>query len=118
VKIYRAIILLTTMLIAMHGAGLFNTYHNLTQHASDSHSHACTTESTTENQAPAAPDEDREDTDCDLCLTLHTITPTLQDPTQLPALNQTRTLTWDCLDQAIPTTLHLSDRPARAPPLS
>jgi len=118
VKINRAILLLTTMLIATHGAGILSTFHHLTHHAQATHIDACQNDQSTDKQAPKTPADQQQDTDCDLCLTLHTITPTLTNPAPLPALPTTRTLVSAYANQALPTPLPRSDRSTRAPPLS
>jgi len=106
------------MLIALHGAGVLNTFHNLTHHAQHTHIDACQSEQTTENQAPNTPTDEQEDKDCVLCLTLHSITPTLIDHALLPVTPPTRTLVSAHTNQAVPTLYVLSDHPARAPPQS
>ncbi|MBL4809263.1 MAG: DUF2946 family protein [Phycisphaerales bacterium] len=122
----RAILLLITAVLTLHGMGALRTLHNLTHHSSSTLSHACHTTENTQTpskQAPKShpsnqPSDQPTDHDCHLCLSLHSLTPTLTEPTQLPLPLPSITQQPTRPHSAVPTLYILSDRPARAPPLS
>jgi len=105
------------MLIASHGAGVLKTYHNLTHHIQNTHIDSCQGDQTTESQTPNTPTKQTDDKDCVLCLTLHTITPTLSEPTPLPSLQPAAPLQSVRDTHHAPNLLYLTDLAARAPPV-
>jgi DUF2946 family protein len=123
-KLLRFISVFSVILFALHGAGVVRTLHNISHHAQPSTSHSCNdaqSHNTPTNQAPTEQpsDSDDEDHDCDICLTLNSITPTQDAPqlTTLPLAPKGE------LFKITNQTLHYSaqrpgDKAARAPPIS
>ncbi|MGJ8636365.1 MAG: hypothetical protein ACSHX5_05940 [Phycisphaerales bacterium] len=83
-KVSRIIPVLCMLLFALHGAGIVRSLHNLSHHAQPSIAHSCSdaqSHTTPINQAPFEqpsdlPSDSNNKHDCDICLTLSSITPT------------------------------------------
>tara|TARA_R110002095_G_scaffold1271_2_gene6697 strand:- start:240 stop:605 length:366 start_codon:yes stop_codon:yes gene_type:complete len=121
VKPNRLILLATTILLALNGAGVLRAVHNLSHHAQPTISQSCDSAAdhqTPTKQAPKTPSNQPTDQDCDLCLSLHSITPTLAEPAPLPLTLETITYIPAQPISVVPSLYTLSDHPTRGPPLS
>jgi len=121
-KISHIIPVLSILLFALHGAGIARSLHNLSHHTQPSITHSCNDAnnySTPINQAPSEqPTDTDDDHDCDICLTLSSITPVQSDSqpgtlTNAPKDNFFRNTAQEL---ANPVQL-LGDHAARAPPI-
>jgi len=116
-----AILYLVMLVISLHGAGIVSNIHKVRHHTPQAEQHLCDsghsdTESTSSDEKqPQSPDEDE---DCHLCLTLQTLTPTLDEPTPWPVFTLASESSPACSLQTMPTRRALTDHPARAPPMS
>jgi len=132
-KIPRIILIFTTLLFALHGSGVLRSFHYISDHTQASTHHSCAdaqSYSPPINQAPSdqsseqqseqpteQPTDTKNEHDCDICLTINSITP-IQDAPQLTTLPLTPK---GELFKITNQTLHYSaqrpgDKAARAPP--
>jgi hypothetical protein len=88
----RIIPMLTILLFALHGAGVVRSLHNLSHDLShgaqpsiahscnDAQGHHAPTDQAPSEQPTEQPSDTDDDHDCEICLTLSTITPTQHAP--------------------------------------
>jgi hypothetical protein len=118
-KISRLILIFATLLFALHGAGVVRSFHYHSDHARPSASHSCVdVHIDTQSEPTERPSDTDDEHDCDICLTINTITP-IQDAPQLTTLPLTPK---GELFKITNQTLHYSaqrpgDKAARAPPI-
>ncbi len=122
-KSSRLILIFSTLLFALHGAGVVRSLHYLSDHAQPSACHSCVdtqadTQVDTQNEPTERPSDTDDEHECDICLTINTITPT-QDAPQVSTLPLTPK---GELFKITNQTLHYSaqrpgDKAARAPPI-
>lgn len=118
----RIIPMLSIILFALHGAGVVRSIHNFSHHSESFLAHSCNDAHGHHTPRDQAPTEQPTDTDgehdCDICLTLSTITPTQHAP-QLD--NQygapTDNLFRDTNQILVYSTQKPGDHAARAPPI-
>jgi len=125
-KISRIILIFATLLFALHGAGIVRSFHYISDHTQSSTHHGCAdtqSYSTPINQAPTnepkeQPTDSKDEHDCDICLTINSITPT-QDAPQLTILPTTPK--GELFKITNQTLIYSAQRPgdkaARAPPI-
>ena len=114
VKLKNPILLITTLIIALHGAGLVSNFHKLTHHTSQLNTHSCESEQIPANEVPI---DQEDDEDCHLCLTLQSFNLTINSPVLVPTHDCTTPIMRAPAFQLAPTLIVLTDRPARAPPV-
>lgn len=125
-KLIRIIPLFAAVLLALHGTGIVRTLHKLSHHAQPSIAHSCIdaqSNTTPINQAPTEqPSEHPSDTDdehdCDICLTLNSITPTQSAPHLDTLASAPKDNPFIITSQVLVySAQQLGDRAARAPPI-
>lgn len=125
-KPIRIIPLFAALLLALHGAGVVRTIHNLSHHSQPVITQSCDHSSEQSNPTKQAlsdqptdqPTDQQDDQDCDLCLTLNSITPSLSAPELLTSTHQPITQIAPRSSEAAPSIYFIADRPTRGPPLS